>query len=185
MFAVENKATADNPYLKSMVQGGGLFFSNTNANKYLAALTTIAGWGILNLYNTSDSEEGRLTSGSLRFIDGAGVQRTLYNKDGAIFYDSSGNEIGKCSPYFKILNGVGNSGQVDANSYKDYSIAFSSSFAKVPNVFPALNTEWTNDMPAHMNIVAHSITKTGFTVRVYNGNSSNQWVPFKWIAISY
>lgn len=185
MFLVENKATADHPYLRGMLQGGGLFFLDTSADKSLASLTITSGYGVFRLYNTGDSEEGRLTSGSLRFIDGAGVQRTLYNKNGAIFYDSSGNEIGKCSPYFKILNGVGNSGQVDANSYKDYSITFSSSFAKVPNVFPALNTEWTNDMPAHMNIVAHSITKTGFTVRVYNGNSSNQWVPFKWIAISY
>lgn len=185
MFIVENKSTADNPYLKGMLQGGGLFFLNTNANKSLASLTITSGYGVFRLYNTGDSEEGRLTSGSLRFIDGAGVQRTVYNKDGIVFNDSSGNKIGNYSPYFKILSGVGNSGQVNANSYKDYSITFSSSFAKTPEVFPALNTKWTNDMPAHMNIVAHSITKTGFTARVYNGNSSSQFVPFKWIAISF
>lgn len=185
MFLVENKATADHPYLRGMLQGGGLFFLDTSADKSLASLTITSGYGVFRLYNTGDSEEGRLTSGSLRFIDGAGVQRTVYNPTGIIFNDSSGNKIGNYSPYFKILSGVGNSGQVNANSYKDYSITFSSSFAKTPEVFPALNTEWTNDMPAHMNIVAHSITKTGFTARVYNGNSSSQWVPFKWIAISF
>ena len=243
MFVVENSEKAANPYLSGVLQGGGVFFSNRNIAKALATLTTTAGWGILDLYNTSDSEQGRLTSGSLRFIDGSGVQRTVYNptgltfysdsgtglssygpssvyvrkangdkiagiaatsgglgslylgvgnvnrvilNDGGLyFYDSSGDATGYLGPYFKILSGVGNSGQVNANSYKDYSITFSSSFAKTPNVFPVLDTEWTNDLPAHMNIVAHNITKTGFTARVFNGNSSNQWVPFKWIAISF
>jgi hypothetical protein len=266
MFAVENKATADNPYLKTTMQGGGLFLSNTNTNKTLASLVTTTGSGVLllydanevlrmrlatngaqvydsngnarvllsdsalNLYSASNSAIPlmRLDDGGLRFNDsssssgtslssynstdayirnssgkniillnstGAGNgsitlrdgtnNRVILNDGGLYFYDSSGDATGYLGPYFKILSGVGNSGQVNANSYKDYSITFSSSFAKTPNVFPVLDTEWTNDLPAHMNIVAHNITKTGFTARVFNGNSSSQWVPFKWIAISF
>lgn len=90
MFVVENSATAANPYLSGVLQGGGVFFSNRNVAKALATLTTTAGWGILDLYNTSDSEESRLTSGSLRFIDGSGVLRTIYNQSGLTFYSNDG-----------------------------------------------------------------------------------------------
>lgn len=242
MFVVENKATADNPYLKAVLQGGGLFFSDTDADKALASLTTTSNWGILSLFNLTDSEEGRLTSGSLRFIDGSGVLRTLYNlsalkfysdsgtelssltptalyvrkqngdriagigatsggigslylsegdanrvilNDGGLyFYDSSGNLTGKCNPTFRIQTGVGNSGQVSANSYKDYTVQFSTEFDALPEVIPMLYSTFSNSQPAHINMVAYDISTTGFTLRVYNGNSSAMSVPFKWIAIT-
>lgn len=93
MFIVENKSTADNPYLKVTMQGGGVWMSNTNLNKTLATLYTTGGGGVLDLYNTSDSEESRLTSGSLRLIDGKGKLRMLCNKSGLSFYSDSAKEI--------------------------------------------------------------------------------------------
>lgn len=203
MFNVENMATADNPYLRSSLQGGGLFMSNTDTGNLLASINTTSGSGTLylrdsagtvrasvegignfSLYDSSGVLRLSINNTTFRMRDSNGVIRAETSSNGLTFYDSSGNETGGCSPNFKILTGLGNAGQVGANSYTDYSVQFSSEFAVTPDVFPALYSAPDSSQPAHINMVAYDITKTGFTLRVFNGNSAAVFAPFKWIAIS-
>ena len=52
-LAVENKSTATHPYMKSIMQGAGIFMSNTNTAKTLAELIVTSGYGYFALMNSS------------------------------------------------------------------------------------------------------------------------------------
>ena len=57
MLNVENKSTATNPYLKTSIQGGGIFMSNTNTSKNLVYIGTASGYGLIALYNSSGTQK--------------------------------------------------------------------------------------------------------------------------------
>ena len=93
MFAVENKATADNPYLKTTMQGGGLFLSNTNTNKTLASLVTTTGSGVLLLYDANEVLRMRLATNGAQVYDSNGNARVLLSDSALNLYSASNSAI--------------------------------------------------------------------------------------------
>lgn len=93
MFAVENKATADNPYLKTTMQGGGLFLSNTNTNKTLASLVTTTGSGVLLLYDANEVLRIRLATNGAQVYDSNGNARVLLSDSALNLYSASNSAI--------------------------------------------------------------------------------------------
>ena len=125
------------------------------------------------------------TNSSSLWVENSSNQELIgLSSTGLKFHNSSGDEIGFYKSTFKMLTGYGNAGQVSANSYTDYSVSFSSAFPSVPEVFPAFYSAYSGDAPANMNMCAYNITTNGFTLRVYNSNSTDQYAPFKWIAVT-
>lgn len=80
----------------------------------------------------------------------------------------------------------GSTGYIDvpANSYKDVQIKFLKPFETDPNIFASI---WgMSESPAYGNInfSYDNISKTGFTMRIYNDNTSGRVPRFRWIAIA-
>ena len=95
-------------------------------------------------------------------------------------------------PNISELNGnlpliqSGSTGYIDvpANSYKDVQIKFLKPFETDPNIFASI---WgMSESPAYGNInfSYDNISKTGFTMRIYNDNTSGRVPRFRWIAIA-
>jgi len=140
-------------------------------NRYKKAAATLAcdtnnGSGIVNLRSSTDT------------------LRTQLSVDGLKFFDASGNEIGNYKSNHKVLTGVGNVLSVTAQSYKDTTITFSSAFSSTPFVIVLLNSSSVGYAPALLALSTTSISTTGFTFRAYNGNTSVQSIPYKWIAFT-
>ena len=79
----------------------------------------------------------------------------------------------------------GSTGYIDmpANSYKDVQIKFLKPFETDPNIFASI---WgMSESPAYGNInfSYDNISKTGFTMRIYNDNTSGRTPRFRWVAI--
>ena len=73
---------------------------------------------------------------------------------------------------------------VPANSYKDVQIEFPKPFESDPNISASI---WgMSDSPSYGNInfSYDNISKTGFTMRIYNDNTSARVPRFRWIAIA-
>lgn len=72
---------------------------------------------------------------------------------------------------------------VNANSYKDVQVKFLKKFLSPPAVIASLRT--FSDSPAYGNIsvACNNITTQGFTMRVYNDNTSGRQPSFCWVAI--
>lgn len=74
--------------------------------------------------------------------------------------------------------------QVNSNSYKDFSVDFEAYVYKTPPyVVACLNTSSTAAAYGSCSVSVHSITKTGFKVRVYNNASISLAPPICWIAV--
>ena len=79
----------------------------------------------------------------------------------------------------------GSTGYIDvpANSYKDVQIEFPKPFESDPNISASI---WgMSDSPSYGNInfSYDNISKTGFTMRIYNDNTSARVPRFRWVAI--
>ena len=73
--------------------------------------------------------------------------------------------------------------EISANSYKDIQVKFPKPFATDPNVLASI---WgTSESPAYGNInfSYDDISRTGFTMRIYNDNTSGRTPRFRWVAI--
>lgn len=74
---------------------------------------------------------------------------------------------------------------VGANTYKDFNITFSKTFSAAPTVIVGLASTSTASSFGRINVAvkADSVTKTGFTVRIFNDDSSTRSPGFRWAAI--
>lgn len=72
---------------------------------------------------------------------------------------------------------------VSANSYKDYNVTFSKSFSSAPIVTASFQSTSTAGAFGNCTLGIVSTTATGFTVRVFNGDSSGRAPNINWIAV--
>lgn len=74
-------------------------------------------------------------------------------------------------------------GNTAASAYKDKSVSFGMTYSSAPNVIVGFKSDSTAGTFGRCSVSAHSITTTGFTLRFFNGDSSNRNPEFYWIAI--
>ena len=75
---------------------------------------------------------------------------------------------------------------LDAKSYLDMSITFEKPFKTVPTVVACLSRNITStDRATNLEVVVlyQSVTKEGFTIRIYNNNQTKETPSVNWIAI--
>ncbi len=71
---------------------------------------------------------------------------------------------------------------VPAQSYVDYTITFPVAFKGVPTVIPAFSSTSTAHSFGRATLSAHSITKTGCKIRVFNNDTTSRQPDVLWIA---
>lgn len=92
----------------------------------------------------------------------------------------------------ELLNGnlpliqSGSTGYIDmpANSYKDVQIEFPKPFESDPNILASIWGMSESPSYGNINFSYDNISKTGFTMRIYNDNTSVRVPRFRWIAIA-
>lgn len=72
---------------------------------------------------------------------------------------------------------------VPANGYKDYNVTFNKSFSSAPIVTASFQSTSTAGAFGNCTLGIVSTTATGFTVRVFNGDSSGRAPNINWIAV--
>lgn len=82
-----------------------------------------------------------------------------------------------------IQSGITDFVSVNANSYKDIDITFDKPYPSNPNIFASIWGE--SDSPAYGNInySCRNVSVNGFTLRIYNDNTSGRSPRYKWTAI--
>ena len=75
-------------------------------------------------------------------------------------------------------------GQVNANSYKDVPVTFNRTFSSSPFVVVSLVSSSTAPTMGRLSVSAINITKTGFTLRIFNSDSSGRSPYANWIAMA-
>lgn len=79
---------------------------------------------------------------------------------------------------------VGDTGPtVNANSYKDVSVSFNTTFPSTPRVIISLRSSSTSSEIGLMTVSAINVTTTGFTARFFNAGSSGRSPNAEWVAI--
>lgn len=78
----------------------------------------------------------------------------------------------------------GPSGGIAANTYYDRTITFNPSFNNVPVVSAAIVSSSTAGGMGKMSLAINDVTNTGFTVRIFNGDTATRWPSFTWFALS-
>lgn len=79
---------------------------------------------------------------------------------------------------------VTNLGEVSSNSTKDATITFSNTFSEVPKVVACIESSSTAYGMGRLSCAVLSISTTGFTVRVFNADTSPRSPYIQWIAIA-
>ena len=82
-----------------------------------------------------------------------------------------------------IESGTITGSSVSANSYKDYEVTFNKSFSSAPIVVACFQSTSTAGAFGNCTLGVVSATTTGFTVRVFNGDSSGRAPNINWIAV--
>lgn len=86
-----------------------------------------------------------------------------------------------------IVSGTKDCSNVSAGSYKDFAVTFGKTFTATPTVVVGFVTN--SDAGAFGKCccaaLLSSLSKTGFTIRVYNGDTSGRSPRCSWIAIGY
>lgn len=73
---------------------------------------------------------------------------------------------------------------VPANNYLDRAISFTKPFDAAPIVVPQIQSTSTSATMGSITVSAINITKTGFTVRVFNNTSAQRSPAISWVAIN-
>lgn len=81
-----------------------------------------------------------------------------------------------------IRVGTTSSISVNASAYVDTSVTFSSAFSHVPFVICSILSESTGAGTGRMVASAINATKTGFTIRLFNGDTSTRAPAVTWLA---
>lgn len=72
---------------------------------------------------------------------------------------------------------------VASHSYADYQVTFSKAFSSAPIVVVGMMTASTGYGTGSVSVSAHTITKNGFTARVFNNDSTARSPYIHWIAM--
>lgn len=99
----------------------------------------------------------------------------------ALGISSGGASSGSTSTMVEAGTITGSS--VPANSYKDYNVTFNKSFSSAPIVTASFQSTSTAGAFGNCTLGIVSTTATGFTVRVFNGDSSGRAPNINWIAV--
>ena len=83
----------------------------------------------------------------------------------------------------QIRYGTGTLGAVPANSYKDFSVSFSSAMKGQPHVVCSMLSTSTSPTMGSITTCAINATATGFTCRVFNNTSSQRTPAVEYIAL--
>ena len=78
---------------------------------------------------------------------------------------------------------VGALGNTSAGAYKDAAVTFPRAFAAAPVVVVGFETASTAGTFGRCCVSVVSATTTGFTLRFFNGDSSNRNPGFTWVAV--
>lgn len=70
----------------------------------------------------------------------------------------------------EIRAGSLSAGTVPINSYVDVNVSFSTPMSEIPTVLVSMNSSSTSPEMGSIEAAAYGITKTGFTLRVFNNN---------------
>lgn len=100
----------------------------------------------------------------------------------ALGISTSGSSSGSAAHTIEVGHITGES--VGSGSYKDYSVAFSTPFSTAPTVIPTFQSTSTAGTFGRCTLGVVSVTATGCTIRVFNGDSSGRAPNIDWIAIS-
>ena len=106
-----------------------------------------------------------------------GNQKGLQNRSNALTVDWDGGlQCGniKCG----AVTGV----NVAANTYKDYDVTFDSAFTENPIIVVSFMSASTSANMGYLTVSAHSISTEGFTVRIFNRDTSSRSPYVYWIA---
>ena len=82
----------------------------------------------------------------------------------------------------QIRHGTGSLGAVPANSYKDFSISFSSSMKGVPTVVCMMLSTSTSPTMGSITVSAINASASVFTCRVFNNTSSQRTPAMEYVA---
>ena len=72
---------------------------------------------------------------------------------------------------------------VATNTYADFPVTFSKAFATVPTVVAGLSSMSTGAGSGRLAVSAISVTTEGFTLRLFNGDTSARQPSLTWVAI--
>ena len=75
-------------------------------------------------------------------------------------------------------------GEVSSNNKKDVTVTFAKAFSKTPNVVACFESSSTAYGFGRMTCGVLSVSTTGFTVRVFNADTSPRSPYIQWIAIA-
>ena len=75
-------------------------------------------------------------------------------------------------------------GEVSSNNRKDVTVTFAKPFSKTPNVVACFESSSTAYGMGSLSCAVLSISTTGFTVRVFNADTSGRSPYIQWIAIA-
>ncbi len=70
------------------------------------------------------------------------------------------------------------------NSYIDKTVTFNRVFDAPPMVVACLQSGSTGSNVGQISVACNNITRTGFTVRVFNGSSNTRTPYVNWIALA-
>lgn len=93
--------------------------------------------------------------------------------------DSSGASVGTATYESGTITGS----SVSANSYKDYNVTFTKTFSAAPIVVACFQSTSTAGAFGNCTLGIVSTSSTGFTVRVFNGDSQGRGPNINWVAI--
>lgn len=72
---------------------------------------------------------------------------------------------------------------VAAGSYKDIVVTFATPYANAPNVVASFQSVSTASNFGHCTLSVHTISTTGFSIRIFNADTSNRAPDIQWIAV--
>ena len=75
------------------------------------------------------------------------------------------------------------SSTVASGAYRDVAVSFHKTFETAPNVVVGFQSTSTGATFGRCCCSAHSITTTGFTIRMFNGDTAARQPAFYWIAM--
>lgn len=73
---------------------------------------------------------------------------------------------------------------VPSGSYKDFNVTFPEAFGATPSVMVCLKSASTGSGMGKVSCSAINESKTGFTIRAFNGDSTGREPDYRWIAVA-
>ena len=75
------------------------------------------------------------------------------------------------------------SASVASGAYSDVAVSFHKTFETAPNVVVGFQSTSTGATFGRCSCAAHSITTTGFKIRMFNGDTTARQPSFYWVAM--